>query len=116
MSKPEKKMPKTKASSNSNTPVNKLETTQPNQAKDIVNENVKIQVNADGNVAAISRPVSNPDVNKSNIGDHMSFEVFMKTMSEYDDLTADHFSRSRSQQEWEKLIVAMAGKIYSKHN
>merc|ERR1712224_256409 len=84
----------------------------PKQAeeKDIAKEQAKVQVNADGSVTRVAQR----DSNQSSAGEQMNLETFMKSMAKHDDLGSDDFSKFRSQQEWERLIVAMAGKIYSK--
>merc|ERR1712046_131213 len=99
--KPEKKTPEKSGSRNN-----------PKKAeeKDISKEQMKIQVNADATV----KPVAEPDNNQSIAGDRMNLEAFMRSMAMHDALGTDDFSRSRSRQEWEKVIVAMAGKIYSR--
>jgi len=94
------------------TPEKGVKSQKPTKAeeKDATQEQMKIQVNADATITHIAQA----DSNQSSTGHQMNLETFMKSMAVQDPLGTDDISRSRSRQEWERLIVAMAGKIYSR--
>lgn len=63
-----------------------------------------VEVNADGD----AKPSSSSDVDKLDV------HSFFRAQALQDGLTSDEYLRSRSKSEWEKLIVAMAGRIFNR--
>jgi len=54
-------------------------------------------------------------INKTDPNDEMDMSTFLKSLALDDGLSPDEFSKSRTRQDWENLIVSMAGKIYNRH-
>lgn len=104
-----KKTPEKKSSSTGKT-VN-AGTAKKGRPKDGSKERLQVQVSPDATVT----PTTLAKVNKTAKSEEINLETFMQSMAMHDGLSKDDFSRARPRQEWEKLIVAVAGKIYNKH-
>jgi len=70
----------------------------------------KIEVKSDGSTTQTNK------ANKTGPGGVEAIDAysFLKSMAHEDGLNFDAYSSERSRQEWGKLIVSMAGKIYSR--
>jgi len=59
--------------------------------------------------------VPNATVNKTDPQDRIDLTTFVRSQALQEDLASDISSSLLTHSEWEKLIVSMAGKIYSRH-
>jgi len=67
-------------------------------------------------VAAITvTEAANVTVNKTDPQDQIDLATFLRSKALEDGLASDIYSSLRPHNEWEKFILSMAGKIYSRH-
>lgn len=65
---------------------------------------------------AVATPSVETKVNKTGMGGQMDMETYLRSLALEDGLSTDTYSKLRPKQDWDKLIVAMASKIYNRHS
>merc|ERR1719161_681185 len=65
---------------------------------------------------AVATPSVETKVNKTGMGGQVDMETYLRSLALEDGLSTDTYSKLRPKQDWDKLIVAMASKIYNRHS